>query len=291
MARAHPLSARHIFSLEQLEYNNEGIDWSDIDWYATLPCVRVCVFEYSHAWCGVGLTTPSALISLSAALVCSRCSTKSRACHAALTSRCSSSSTLALEVRDIHMLCPLLSRFAGNQGSHYVRPRMANTLFGIRHFAGEVMYDITGMLDKNRDAFREVQWCFSIFRSLSVCVCVFSSFSLSFSKEFQRGRGLMTCLHVVCRMLQSCFRHQTTTLSTTCLRRHLHLQAHQQALRARNQQSATSSRSAPYLSIRTRVVRSHRLICEGVAVTPHGHTGHCVTLLCALPQAKHGQEG
>jgi hypothetical protein len=30
---------RHIFSLEQLEYNKEGIDWSDIDWVDNSECL------------------------------------------------------------------------------------------------------------------------------------------------------------------------------------------------------------------------------------------------------------
>lgn len=46
--------------------------------------------------------------------------------------------------------------YLDEESSHYIRPRVQNTLFGIRHFAGEVMYDITGFLEKNRDAFREV---------------------------------------------------------------------------------------------------------------------------------------
>jgi myosin X len=30
---------RHIFSLEQLEYNREGINWADIDWVDNAECL------------------------------------------------------------------------------------------------------------------------------------------------------------------------------------------------------------------------------------------------------------
>uniref|UniRef100_A0A8B9ZLS0 Myosin-X n=1 Tax=Anas platyrhynchos TaxID=8839 RepID=A0A8B9ZLS0_ANAPL len=38
---------------------------------------------------------------------------------------------------------------------YYVKPRVTDHQFGIRHYAGEVLYDVRGFLEKNRDTFRD----------------------------------------------------------------------------------------------------------------------------------------
>ncbi|KAJ7382056.1 Unconventional myosin-X [Desmophyllum pertusum] len=76
---------KHIFSLEQHEYNREGLEWTDIDWVDNGECLD------------------------------------------------------------------LIEK--GN--TFYVKPRVANTKFGIKHYAGEVYYSTKGFLEKNRDNFRD----------------------------------------------------------------------------------------------------------------------------------------
>ncbi|KAF5891520.1 unconventional myosin-X-like, partial [Clarias magur] len=38
---------------------------------------------------------------------------------------------------------------------YYVKPRVTDHQFGINHYAGEVLYDVRGVLEKNRDTFRD----------------------------------------------------------------------------------------------------------------------------------------
>uniref|UniRef100_A0A8C7IJ18 Myosin X, like 1 n=1 Tax=Oncorhynchus kisutch TaxID=8019 RepID=A0A8C7IJ18_ONCKI len=54
---------------------------------------------------------------------------------------------------DFTLLEKLHSRHSTNP--YYVKPRLADHQFGIRHYAGEVLYDVTGVLEKNRDTFRD----------------------------------------------------------------------------------------------------------------------------------------
>ncbi|KAK1903064.1 Unconventional myosin-X, partial [Dissostichus eleginoides] len=54
---------------------------------------------------------------------------------------------------DYTLLEKLHSRHATNP--YYVKPRVTDHQFGIKHYAGEVLYDVRGILQKNRDTFRD----------------------------------------------------------------------------------------------------------------------------------------
>ncbi|KAF3701053.1 Unconventional myosin-X Unconventional myosin-10 [Channa argus] len=54
---------------------------------------------------------------------------------------------------DFTLLEKLHSRHSTNP--YYVKPRLADHQFGIKHYAGEVLYDARGILEKNRDTFRD----------------------------------------------------------------------------------------------------------------------------------------
>ncbi|XP_058876562.1 unconventional myosin-X-like [Acipenser ruthenus] len=107
---------KHIFSLEQLEYNKEGLVWEDINWMDNGECLDLIekklgllalINEESHF--------PKA-----------------------------TDGTLLAKLHCQH-----------SQNPFYVKPRVAVHNFGVKHYAGEVLYDVRGILEKNRDTFRE----------------------------------------------------------------------------------------------------------------------------------------
>ncbi|XP_076018095.1 unconventional myosin-X [Genypterus blacodes] len=107
---------KHIFSLEQLEYNREGIQWEAIDWMDNAECLDLIEKK-------LGML---ALINEESRFP---------------------------KGTDYTLLEKLHSRHAANP--YYVKPRVTDHQFGIRHYAGEVLYDVRGILEKNRDTFRD----------------------------------------------------------------------------------------------------------------------------------------
>uniref|UniRef100_A0A8D3AFU5 Unconventional myosin-X-like n=2 Tax=Scophthalmus maximus TaxID=52904 RepID=A0A8D3AFU5_SCOMX len=107
---------KHIFSLEQLEYNREGIQWEAIDWMDNAECLDLIEKK-------LGML---ALINEESRFP---------------------------KGTDYTLLEKLHSRHATNL--YYVKPRVTDHQFGIKHYAGEVLYDVRGILEKNRDTFRD----------------------------------------------------------------------------------------------------------------------------------------
>ncbi|XP_021402400.1 unconventional myosin-X [Lonchura striata] len=107
---------KHIFSLEQLEYSREGLIWEDIDWTDNGECLDLIEKK-------LGL--------------------------------------LALINEESHFPqatdCTLLEKLNAQHANNpfYVKPRVAVHNFGVMHYAGEVQYDVRGILEKNRDTFRD----------------------------------------------------------------------------------------------------------------------------------------
>ncbi|KAK2826424.1 hypothetical protein Q5P01_020638 [Channa striata] len=107
---------KHIFSLEQLEYNREGVQWEAIDWMDNAECLDLIEKK-------LGLL---ALVNEESRFP---------------------------KGTDFTLLEKLHSRHSTNP--YYVKPRLADHQFGIKHYAGEVLYDGRGILEKNRDTFRD----------------------------------------------------------------------------------------------------------------------------------------
>ncbi|XP_037384993.1 unconventional myosin-X isoform X2 [Talpa occidentalis] len=107
---------KHIFSLEQLEYSREGLVWEDIDWVDNGECLDLIEKK-------LGLL---ALINEESHFP---------------------------QATDSTLLEKLHNQHTNNH--FYVKPRVAINNFGVKHYAGEVQYDVRGILEKNRDTFRD----------------------------------------------------------------------------------------------------------------------------------------
>ncbi|KAM5158485.1 unconventional myosin-X [Mantella aurantiaca] len=107
---------KHIFSLEQLEYSREGLVWEAIDWKDNGECLDLIEKK-------LGLL---ALIN---------------------------EESYFPRATDSTLLEKLHNQHANNP--FYVKPRVAVHNFGVKHYAGEVLYDVRSTLEKNRDTFRD----------------------------------------------------------------------------------------------------------------------------------------
>ncbi|XP_041927967.1 unconventional myosin-X isoform X3 [Alosa sapidissima] len=107
---------KHIFCLEQLEYSKEGLEWENVNWNDNGECLDLIEMR-------LGLL---ALLNEESHFP---------------------------KATDATLLEKLHSQHLRNQ--FYVKPRMATHQFGVKHYAGEVLYEVSGFLEKNRDTFRD----------------------------------------------------------------------------------------------------------------------------------------
>ncbi|XP_021833127.1 myosin-2 isoform X1 [Prunus avium] len=133
---------RHLFKLEQEEYELEGIDWTKVDFEDNQECLNV--FEKK----------PLGLLSL-----------------LDVESNFSKANDLTLAEKFKQHL---------NANSCFKAER--GRAFSIRHHAGEVLYDTSGFLEKNRDPLPSVS-----IQLLSSCSCpLLQLFASKVVKQFQK---------------------------------------------------------------------------------------------------------
>ena len=128
---------RHVFEVEQQEYKAEGIDWRRIEFADNSACLEL-IEGRPHGRPGV---------------------------LAALDDVWRMAQSAGAVRADATFLSNLHASFGGSGGSGgsgasghgcYVKPKFhASTRFGIKHFAGEVYYDVAGFADKNAETLGE----------------------------------------------------------------------------------------------------------------------------------------
>ncbi|KAJ1561314.1 cytochrome c oxidase subunit 1, partial [Cladochytrium tenue] len=107
----------HIFKMEQEEYKSQGVPWESIPFVDNAQCVEMIECK------------PSGIMPLL------------------------DEETKVPKGADESWLAKLSQQHAKHK--YFVRPKITNGTFGIKHYAGEVFYTATGFLDKNKDAVQE----------------------------------------------------------------------------------------------------------------------------------------
>ena len=142
----------HIFEMEQAEYSREGIDWSHVDFYDNQPCLDLIDGK------------PDGKPGVLAALDDVWRTKGEEANKKFLTSLNNSFSGFVppqgRNRRGSTSQREALTAAKGDAGggghANYVRPRVNHDkTFGIKHYAGTVMYTVAGFNDKNLETFND----------------------------------------------------------------------------------------------------------------------------------------
>jgi myosin heavy subunit len=107
----------HIFKMEQDEYTKEGINWSKIDFVDNQGTIDLISKK------------PIGLLSLL------------------------DEESNFPKSTDLTLLGKYHQSHADN--SSYIKPKTQQAYFGVRHYAGDVIYQVEGFLEKNRDTLRQ----------------------------------------------------------------------------------------------------------------------------------------
>eukprot|EP00039_Didymoeca_costata_P008450 m.112323 g.112323 ORF g.112323 m.112323 type:complete len:1040 (+) comp14087_c0_seq1:319-3438(+) len=107
---------QHIFKLEQDEYVKEKIEWSFIEFYDNQPCIDLIEDKFG-------------ILSL-------------------LDEECK-----VPKGNDKSWLLKMYQNFSSR--SHFVKPRLSESAFIVKHYAGDVTYEADGFVDKNKDTLYE----------------------------------------------------------------------------------------------------------------------------------------
>ena len=118
---------KHIFQIEQAEYEAEGIDWSYVTFYDNQPCVELIDGRPANK-SGIFQTLDDA----------------------SGTNRMDVNSSFLAQINMSWSECKgsLTTRHP-----NYLAPRFnSDCIFGVQHYAGEVFYNIAHFAEKNRDS-------------------------------------------------------------------------------------------------------------------------------------------
>lgn len=107
---------KHVFKLEQEEYVREEITWSFIDFYDNQPCIDLIEDRVGI----LGLLDEECMVPKGS---------------------------------DEAWATKMYQKFDGH--SHFIKPRLSNSAFVVKHYAYDVQYEVGSFLDKNKDTLYE----------------------------------------------------------------------------------------------------------------------------------------